>query len=341
MISKQAGAGYVLHGGSNFSFVAVNQLLKNGVEVYRVAGGIPGSSAAHNAGAFFVPAKGSAKTILDKAATDFGLTISSTSKRPTGLQKISAARIALWDTYGGSMPSGWIRWMMEQYQFDAKVIYAPDIDAGNLRSQFDVIIFVGGAIPGVSGDAQRGGFGNIDSSRIPAEYRAQMGRITPTKSIPELKKFAEAGGTIVTIGSSTNLAYHFNLPVRNSLTELVNGKEQRLPNDKYYVPGSILRASFDSTDIGAWGMNKEADIYFSNSPVFHVAPDAIAQQQITPLIWFATDKPLRSGWAWGQEYLLDGITAFRAKIGQGSLYAFSPEITFHGTFNLLFNRLYK
>src|SRR5690606_11042015 len=127
--------------------------------------------------------KGSAKAILDKAAQDFGLTVSSTSNRPAGLQKIAAARIALWDTYGGSMPSGWIRWMMEQYQFDAKVIYAPDIDAGNLRSQYDVIIFVGGAIPAVAADGQRmgGGFGNIDSSSIPAEYRAQLGRITADK----------------------------------------------------------------------------------------------------------------------------------------------------------------
>ena len=58
-----------------------------------------------------------------------------------------------------------------------------------------------------------------------------------------------------------------------------------------------------------------------------------------------SDKPMRSGWAWGQAYLRDGVAAFEAKVGQGMFYAFGPEITFraqtHGTFKLLFNQLYK
>ncbi|MEJ0056149.1 MAG: hypothetical protein WDN75_11070 [Bacteroidota bacterium] len=39
-----------------------------------------------------------------------------------------------------------------------------------------------------------------------------MGKITPEKSIPALKKFLENGGKIVTIGTSTNLAYHLGIP---------------------------------------------------------------------------------------------------------------------------------
>jgi hypothetical protein len=58
------------------------------------------------------------------------------------LAKVTAPRIALWDTYGGSMPSGWVRWLMEQYRFDAEIIYAKDIDAGDLKKKYDVIIFV-------------------------------------------------------------------------------------------------------------------------------------------------------------------------------------------------------
>lgn len=346
-IAGSASAGYVLHASNNFSFLAVNDLLKSGVEVYRVAGGISGTSSAGTEGSFFVPAKGNAKSIIEKAASQFGLQVTGVSKRPAGLKRVSPARIALWDTYGGSMPSGWIRWMMEQYHFDAKVIYAPDIDAGDLRSKYDVIIFVSGAIPSPAQEGGGRGFGGEPRSNdnIPEEYRGQLGRITEEKSIPELKKFLDAGGNIVTIGSSTNLAYHMNLPVRNAMVELKDGKEQRLPNDKYYVPGSILRANFDSTDAAAWGMTAEADIYFSNSPVFQIAPDAISKSQVKPLSWFSTSTPLRSGWAWGQEYLLNGVTAFWGKVGTGKLYAFGPEITFraqpHGTFRLLFNQLYK
>jgi hypothetical protein len=61
-------------------------------------------------------------------------------------------------------------------------------------------------------------------------------------------------------------------------------------------------------------------------------------------MWFSTDKPLRSGWAWGQSYLRDGVAAFEAPVGAGKLTVFGPEITFRaqsqGTFKLLFNQLY-
>lgn len=94
-----------------------------------------------------------------------------------------------------------------------------------------------------------------------------------------------------------------------------------------------------------WGMNKKADVYFSASPVFKLSPDAIAQKLLTPLAWYATTNTLRSGWAFGQSYLQDGVAAFEAKVGEGSLYVFGPEITFraqtHGTYKLLFNQLYQ
>ncbi len=264
---------------------------------------------------------------------------------PHNAVRIRPARIALWDTYGGSMPSGWIRWIMEQYHFPFKVIYTKDIDSGNLRSNFDVIIFVAGAIPSVTQTGEqpfRRTEPNPDS--IPAEFRSHLGRITAGRSIPALKKFLEAGGHIVTIGSSANLAYQLELPVRDALTELANGKERRLPNEKFYIPGSVLRVSLDTSLQPTWGMTAMADVYFDQSPVFNINPEAYANGTVRPLAWFANDHPLRSGWAWGQAYLRDGVAAFVATVGQGKLYTFGPEITFraqtHGTFKLLFNQLY-
>ena len=74
-------------------------------------------------------------------------------------------------------------------------------------------------------------------------------------------------------------------------------------------------------------------------------PDAVSKGIIKPLAWFGTDKILRSGWSWGEAYLKNGVTAFEATIGQGKLFAFTPEITFRaqsqGTFKLLFNQLYR
>ena len=57
--------------------------------------------------------------------------------------------------------------------------------------------------------------------RIPAEFRDQLGRVTVAKTVPELKKFVENGGTVLTIGSSTALGYHLGLPIRDALVERV------------------------------------------------------------------------------------------------------------------------
>ncbi|NOT73868.1 MAG: peptidase [Cyclobacteriaceae bacterium] len=344
---ETSSAGYLLNPKANNSVIAVNDLLKEGVDVYRLPEGVAGKNIA--SGTYYVVASPKAKSILEKDAAEFGLKATAVSKLPsTGLAKVSNVRIALWDEFGGSMASGWIRWLMEQYHFKAEVIFPKTIDAGDLNKKYDVIIFVSGAIPAVrtEGANEFGTPREPKESQIPAEYHSTLGKITADKSIPMLKKFLEAGGKIVTIGSSTNLAYHLGLPVKNAITEIgPNGVERRLPGDKYYVPGSILRINLDSTQSATWGMSNKADVYFSNSPVFKLGPDAVISGKVKPLAWFGEENPLRSGWAWGANYLKGGVVAFEAPVGNGKLYAFGPEITFrgqaHGTFKLLFNELFS
>ena len=350
-VDGSAGAGYVLGARANNSFIAVNDLLKAGVAVYRLPNGV-GDKSGIEAGSFFIPASAKAKAILDKATSELGLVVTGLSRKPTtSMINMSPKRIALWDTYGGSMPSGWTRWLMEQYHFPIQLVYAQDIDAGDLRKKYDVILFVTRAIPGVGNANANRSEGEFSASRepkaeeLPSEYRPWLGRITADKSIPKLKQFMEAGGSVVTIGTSTNLAYHLGLPVKNALVEMSTaGQERPLPAEKYYIPGSILQVSLDSTQQATWGMPTKTDVYFDASPVFKVAPDAIARGEVKPLAWFSTAKPLRSGWAWGQGYLQDGVAAFMAPVGSGKLIAFGPEITFRaqaqGTFKLLFNQLY-
>ena len=347
-VAGGVGAGYLLSAKANNSFIAVNDLLASGIEVYRLPNGL-GSKSAMEAGAFFVPASAKAKSLLDKSAKDLGLDVTGLAKRPTtSLVKVSPRRIALLDTYGGSMPSGWVRWLMEQYHFPMKVIYPSDINAGDLRKKHDVIVFVTRTIPPVTGDdtdSYRSLEREPKEENTPAEYHPRLAKITAIKSIPAIKAFLEAGGTAITIGSGTNLAYHLKLPVKNALTEMTgSGQDKPLANEKYYIPGSVLRVALDSTQQGTYGMPTQTDVYFDNSPVFKVAPDAIAKGTVIPLAWFDTNKPLRSGWAWGQSYLQDGVAAFMAPVGAGKLFAFGPEITFRaqaqGTFKLLFNQLY-
>jgi hypothetical protein len=327
-----AGKYYAFSTADNASFTLLNTLLKAGIEVSK------------SKESFIVAHSDAAASILAKAQVK----ITALDKMPAeSAHKLGTKRIGLWDVYGGSMPSGWLRWILEQHQFDFKLVFAKEIDKGNLLSKFDVLIFVRGAIPGLKGEAGAGEYVPKEpvESEIPAEYQETLGKLTAAKSIPSLKAFLEAGGDIITIGTSANLAYHLNLPVKNALVEVVAGKEKELPGEKFYIPGSVMQVSVDNSVKANWGMTPKADIYFSASPVFHLSAEAIAHGELIPLAWYASDKTLRSGWAFGQTYLQDGIAAFQAKVGKGNLYVFGPEVTFrgqtHNTFKMVFNQLYE
>jgi hypothetical protein len=328
-----SGSGVLIDVRGNNSFIAVNELLKAGANVSRTTSATSGLPA----GSFFVTGN---KATIEKAAKEYGVKMVASS-RPSGAVSVKPARVALFDHYGGSMPSGWVRWMLEQYQFPFQVIYPKDIDAGNLNAKYDVILFIG---PGAPGTVRSWG-GMPKEEDIPQEFHKLMGSLTKEKSVPELKKFMEAGGNVVAVGASTSLAFDLGLPVGNALVEkLPNGTEKPLGGDKYYIPGSILKANLDTNHSANWGMGESANMVFNNSPVFTLAPDAM-MNGVKPLAWFGTESPLVSGWAWGESYLKNGVVAFEAPIGKGKLYAFGPEITFraqaHNTFKLLFNQLYK
>ncbi|HEY0608061.1 MAG TPA: M14 family metallopeptidase, partial [Chitinophaga sp.] len=334
-----AKAGYLIDPRINNAFIAVNDLLKAGIKVYRLP---------QSAGAFYIPASTKALAILEKDATDFGVTVTGIDQAPAVSTPLSPMRIAIWNNYGGSIPAGWMSWLMEQYHFSYEFIYSQAIDAGNLRKKYDMIIFPTGAIPDTGKPKRTGRGGGYEAKppkpeELPAQFRPWLGKITADTSIPQLKQFLEAGGQIVTIGTSTNLAYHLRLPVQSALMEKNSkGELKPLAGAKYYIPGSLLTADLDTTAAENYGMSAKNDVYFERSPVFKLSND---NGQLKKLMWFSTAKPLHSGWAWGQQYLENGIAAFTAPVGKGKLYAFGPEITFrgqsHSTFKLLFNQLYK
>ncbi|HEY0943819.1 MAG TPA: M14 metallopeptidase family protein [Opitutaceae bacterium] len=341
-------AGYLLSPQSNHAFIAVNRLLKAGAGVFRLPDGLPGD-AAHGPGAWYVPASAGVRELLARGAGELGLDATAVRSAPAGPRvELLSQRIALWDTYGGSMPSGWTRWLLERFEFPFEVVYPRQIDAGNLRARYDVIVFVTGAIPppkSLGRPSDRSYWLPVPKPEdVPAEFRGWLGKLTEENSIPALKQFLAEGGTIITIGSSTALAYHLGLPVRNALLEqFPDGTEKPLPAEKFYVPGSVLRVRIDPAQPLAWGMQSDADVYYDNSPVFRLAPEAAARG-VTPVAWFATEKPLRSGWAWGEGYLADGVVALEARVGSGKLHLLGPEVAFrgqtHGTFKLLFNALH-
>ncbi len=346
VVTAPSGGGYLLSHEVNDAVVAVNRLLKAGEDVYWLKSPVSAGGKTYPVGTIYIAAKPTTLGVLQKVATDKGVSFEAIAAKPSGdAIKLKPVRIGLWDQYGGSMPSGWTRWVFEQYEFPFDVVYPQTLDAGNLNAKFDVLVFVDGAIPARDvAQAPGGGFGAQPAAdTIPAEFRPWLGRTTVAKTVPELKKFAENGGTIVTIGSSTALAYHFGLPIKNALVEIANGTERPLPREKYYVPGSILEARVDTTAPLAYGMGERTFVMFDESPAFRLEPEA-ALKGVRPIVWYDSPTPLRSGWAWGQQYLNQAVAVADAPIGKGRLVLFGPEVLWraqpHATFKLFFNAIY-
>jgi len=322
-------AGFVIGHQPNNAAIVVNRMLKAGEDVFWLRETATGSAAPQAAGAIYVSAKAATLPILRAAASELGLTITGVPLRPTAsAMRLRPVRIGLWDRYGGSVESGWIRWLLERYEFPFDVVYPQALDAGNLHAKYDVLIFPTEAIPDVDGrDLPL-------PANLPQEYRGRTGSVTIARTIPQVKAFVEQGGTVLAIGSSTVLARHLGLPVRKALS---------LPRSRFYVPGSIMRVSVDTTTPLGYGFDGEVDVFFNDSPTFALESNA-ARRGVRSVASFDTDAPLRSGWAWGQAALKGTAAVVDAQVGLGRVLLFGPEITFraqsHGTFKFLFNGIY-
>ncbi|HEU5217371.1 MAG TPA: M14 metallopeptidase family protein, partial [Gemmatimonadales bacterium] len=333
--------GYLLDRRVLNADIAVNRLLQARAEVSVLERPWTSGDRTWPAGTFYVRAAAS-RALLERAARELGLSVDGVASRPPALSPLRAPRIGLWDQYGGSMPSGWTRWILEQFEFPYEKVFAPALDRGSLNAKYDVLVFVTGAIPGAATGRRGGGAGtDAEPPDLPPEYRDQFGRVTAEKTLPKLKEFLENGGTVLAIGSSaTNLAAFLGLPLENQLVE--NGAP--LPHTKVYIPGSVLSARVDATAPAGYGMSEHTDVFFDDSPVWKLGAGAAAVG-LTPIAWYDGKQPLRSGWAWGQQYLENGLAAVEARVGKGRALLFAPEILQraqpHGTFKFLFNGIYR
>jgi hypothetical protein len=159
-----------------------------------------------------------------------------------------------------------------------------------------------------------------------------------------MKKFLDAGGSVIAVGSSTGIAELLSVPVNDYLTQIgPDGKPHPLPREKYYIPGSLVKMDVNPDDPLAYGMPSAVNAFFDNSPVFKLEPDA-QLKHTSAVAWFSGSKSLVSGWAWGQQYLDGGTAVAEAEVGRGKLFLLGPEVTFraqpHATFKLLFNGIY-
>jgi Zinc carboxypeptidase len=181
-------AGYLLSHEVNDSFIAVNLLLKTNEDVHWLKSAFSANGKTYPAGTQFIPAKSGTLAKLQKMAQEIGLSFDGVGMKPQGEAFVlRLPRIALWDRVGGSVSSGWTRYVLEKFEFPFTVVLPDELEQTIAAKKIDVLILVDD---------------------------------TPPTPVPPLKKFLEEGGVILAIGDSTKLAYQLDLPVTDALANL-------------------------------------------------------------------------------------------------------------------------
>lgn len=341
-IAGAATAGWLVPHTTNNSFILTNRLQKAGVPVSWVMQPMEAAGHQFQAGAVWVPNSAKAQGIMAASTAELGVDAFGVGSAPsTETLSLTKPRIGLVDKYGGNMPSGWTRWLLEQYEFPFSVVYPQELDKGNLNSKYDVLIFADGTVPGDEDSLYRAPRDSEqpDAKDIPAQYRGWLGEITQGKTIPAIAKFTQSGGTLITVGSANRLAELVGAPVEAALYKQDGNQRKMLDRREFFIPGSLVTARVDNTQPLAFGMPQQVDLFFANSQSFKAKGNGA-----TPVSWFDNAKPLHSGWALGQDKLKDTVAVFDTNLGAGKIFMMGPEVTQraqpYATFKFLFNGVF-
>jgi hypothetical protein len=334
-------AGWLVGHETNNSFILTNRLLKAGVPVRWLSGATSADGTAFQPGALWVPASAKAGAIMEKGTAELGITAHAVAAQPGGASiALKPVRVGLVDRWGGLMPAGWTRWLLERFEFSFEQVFPQRLDAGNLKRDFDVLLFTDNAMP------PKGAWGSDRPSQqpeladTPAAMRRMLGTATDAKTAPAVAEFVRNGGTAVAIGSSGRLAELLGTPLKPALSRQVDGASRPLDTKEFFVPGTVLRARVDNTQPLGFGLPSEVDVFFASSQTFVPPTGAAGTRRVS---WFEGRDLLRSGWAVGEEKLAGTIAVADIDVGRGKLFVMGPEVAqraqSYGTFKFLFNAL--
>ena len=330
-------AGWLIRHDTDNSFVLTNRLLKAGAPVQWLTAASTANGKSFATGTVWVPASPLASGIVQTGVGELGIDAYAVSAKPRAATlALKPVRIGIVGQYGGVIPEGWTKWILEKFEFPYTEIFPQELDAGNLNAKYDVLLFADGTVPGDGGVYRSRTPFMPKPDEIPAEFRSWLGSITDARTIPQLASFTQNGGTIITVGSAARLATALHAPLAPALATTVNGKAAPLSTKDFYIPGSILQANVDPAQPLAYGMPAKVDVFFNQNQTFNLSGGK-------RVAWFDSAAPLRSGWAWHQERV-NGTTAIAdVDMGRGKLFVMGPEVTQRGqpymTFKFLFNGL--
>lgn len=352
-----SGASYLLSPQSNNAYEAINRLFKApGAEISRTTAPIREGGREFPAGSFVI------RGADVRPLAVLGVGFVATDRSIADTVPLHQPRVGVYRSYVASMNEGWIRFVLENYEFPYTTIWDKDIRAGNLNSRFDVIVIPDEASRAiVNGNPKLppgqtvltfrspgGGPPNGFFSPQPDEYAGGIG----AEGVRNLREFVARGGILATINNASEFAIErLGVGAQN----ILNG----VSNQDFYCPGSILRVEVDNSDPLAYGMPKQSMDWMLRGPAFTQGYFGVPHPVTGPVHTFTnvTDapgakaimtypgaNPLMSGWLLGEGLIENRAALMDAPLGHGHviLFGFDPiyRSQAYATFKVLFNALF-
>ncbi|MFP3952008.1 MAG: M14 family metallopeptidase [Candidatus Bathyarchaeia archaeon] len=313
---------YIFSCETNSSHKAVNMLLEEDLEIYRTCDWEYVQDIEFMPGAFIVggkPGKEKLEGLLQQGINCYGI-----EEIPETSYQVYKPRVGIYKAWLPNADEGWLRMVLEDYNFSYEVMTPQDVKQGDLEERFDVII-----IPDLSRDIIVEGMNAqewMEAERYEPKYREGLGE----KGTYELQKFLKAGGTVIALNRASSY------PVKDLWAEAELPLED-LKEKEFYIPGSVLQVLVDYTHPVGYGLDRETPIMFLHSPGFKV-------KRGFEVANYPEASPLLSGWILGEEHLhgLSAIADIPVSEGRCILIAFPPHFRnqTRGTFKVLFNSIF-
>ncbi|MBT0667965.1 hypothetical protein HT136_06245 [Novosphingobium profundi] len=295
------------------------------------------------AGSFLVP--GSAYATLKPLVESLALTAVGVSD--PGKAKVHASalpRLGVFSTWGATQDVGWLRYALDKQGVDYDLVFKERVRQGNLKADFDVIILpqqaksakdivfdipkTGKPLPYTKTDQYRF-LGDYGSS---PDIRGGMG----LEGLAELKKFVDAGGTLITTGRASEV------PVDYGFLSEIGSKE---PAKGFYAPGPIVKAKVVKPEspvfYGYGGDLKDGvmPVRWAQDTTYYV-PERLKGEVLMRFPGGGKDSVL-SGFIRDGDKLKDSPAIINAPVGEGRVLMFATNPIWRwqnwGEFRMLYN----
>jgi hypothetical protein len=326
------------HGSPNM--ITLRYGLKD-VAVQIAEGSFTADDATLGAGTFVVPA--SAGDTLKPLAKQLGLDVVALTVKPkVGMHDAGLPRVAMFSTWSGTQDVGWVRYAFDQYKVPYELIFKERVLKGDLRKDYDVLL-----VPNQA-RTTKALLTDIPKGKVPLAYVKSdkykfLGDYGTSEDITggmgaqgaaEMQKFAEAGGVLVTLGTSSFLPADLGFVAKIDASTT---------STKFYAPGPIVEAEIlQPANPIFYGYSKTMiPVRWAGGPLLRM--DAATTKESVLMRFPGGDKSVLSGLMNGADEIKGRAAVVVAPMGQGEAVLFTTNPVWRwqnvGEFRMLFNTL--